>query len=90
MQQFTFDIHKARDGYPPQDLILWEVPEELLSHREALFRQAGLDPGQIQELGLLTATWQTHPKNAVILAPTVDFTGSEVFAVSREPILSNL
>jgi hypothetical protein len=88
MQRFTFETYKADAGHPPEDQIMWELPGEFLGQRDVLVRQAGLDPSQIQEAGLLTAPWGRHPKRAIILAPAVDFTPGDVFAVSREAIPS--
>lgn len=84
MQKFTFDTYKVEDGHPPQDHILWDLPEELAPHRDELIRQAGLPAAQIHEAGELGAAWGKHPTGAVILAPALEFENGQVFAVSRE------
>jgi hypothetical protein len=86
MQRFTFKTHRTEDGHPQQDHILWELPAELRPHRDELVRQAGLRPKLIQEAGLLTEAWETHPKDAIILAPSLEFGAGQVFAVSREAV----
>ena len=87
MLTFRFFQYLSDYGHPSSDAVCQELPADLMPFRDAIIRQAGLDPARTELVGLLIHRWGNHPAKAIILAPDLKFAVGSRFALSNQAVV---